>query len=249
MRKLVLLALLIPIILYGQEKEGFDGVIKINKYANFIQKAYYPNSPFENPFDSLFVIGGITTASGKKFDISKRGSSVGGSLEDFKLDMPIRPEQYRKIDLNSLRKQLEFDSDFRKKKDEEKNLICNHILKNIDNLKEIKSITYNVLVSYKTKGSIYKKFRNRSVIYLTDTKEFRSTLISNIIGNHGSDIYDIYVKFSSDYEVKFNYSFRGSIYSLIRKMVNPTDDYVIKLNIEGVNDGYKSNLEKLYFEN
>lgn len=248
MRKLVLLALLIPIILSGQENERFDGVIKINKYANFVQKAYYPNSPFENPFDSLFVIGGISTASGKKFDIAKRGSPDGGSIEYFKLDMPIRPKLYRKISFNSLRKQLEIDSDFREKQDEDKNLICNHILKNIDNLKEIKSISYEVLVSYKTKGSIYKKFKKTRVYYYTDTKKFKSILVSKIMGYSGSDIYDIYVKFSFD-EVTFNYSYRGSTYSLIRKMVNPTDDYVIKLNIEGVNDGYKLNLEEMYLDN
>lgn len=245
MRKLVLLALLIPIILFGQENVKFDGVVKINKYANFIQKAYYPNSPFENPYDSLFVIGGISTASGKKFDISMLNIS---GFESFKLDMSIRPELYQKIDLNSLRKQLEFDSDFREKHYEDKNLICNHILKNIDNLKEIKSIYYTVLVSYKTKGSLYKKFRTKRVFYNTDTKKFKSNLV-NIFTLKDSDFYDIYVKFSSDYEVEFYYSYRGSTYSLNRKMVNPTDDYVIKLNIEGVNDGYKLNLEELYLDN
>lgn len=132
MKKLIQLLLLVPLISFCQEDEKFDGVVKINKYANFIQKVYYPNSPFENPFDSLFVIGGISTASGKKFDII--GNDPVTSAVYFRTDMPIQPELYEKFTFNSLRKQLERRNYFSTMQNGDRNLICNYILRNIDKL-------------------------------------------------------------------------------------------------------------------
>ena len=191
----------------------------------------------------MFIIGGISTPSGKRFDIATKRYSQA----EFTIDMPLNFELYQKLNYNSLRKQLEEKSYFKSKQEDEKKLICDFILKNIDNINSPNVLVeIDVDVASKIKGSTYSRL-SEETMYYKGLNKF-STYNSHLTSGPWYDVNEMYIKFNFNNEARFFYIYEGTGYRILRKMINPIDDYVIKLDIEGMWDGYENDLEKFYLK-
>ena len=240
MKKLILLLLFIPLVSFGQDNEKkFEGVIKENRFKNFIRTAYYPTSPFINPFDTIVVIGkNITTGNSIKIIIDDRDAAL------IKNDFSLNPKDFYTPQISDIKKVVEKEFDLRDLSKEEKNSISNLILKNINNREYLKLINVPSTISSKIINSQNKRLKNRDLLYNFDYLKYN---FRRAIYNSNSH----YIKINFNELFDFSYKIkmplgRTTFIRIKRKHINPPLDLVYKIDSDRFYEFIKASLDEFY---
>ena len=245
MKKLILLLLFIPLVSFGQDNEKkFEGVIKENRFKNFIRTAYYPTSPFINPFDTIVVIGkNITTGNPIKLIVDNTSDTA------FKMDFSLNLKDFYAPELSYVKNAVEKAYGGKDLSKEEKSSLSNLIIKNINN-RDLFYIDFDIrsIISSNIPNSLNKKIRNHRLDkrfgYLR--YDFRRAISGS------SKLHYIKIKFDEPFI--FSYSLKTSsgesetVY-ISRKHKNPFPDYIYKIETDQFYNFYNVSLDEFFNNN
>jgi hypothetical protein len=212
---------------FGQDDEKkFEGVIKENRFKNFIRKAYYPSSPFDKAFDTI-IIKAENLKTGKLIDFLV--SEKGGHFH-FKNDFSLNLKDFEIPDVSYIRDIVTSSRWIRLSPNQNKiDSVTNFIHQKINNPKFIKVYVPST-ISSKNINSQDKQINNITIYY-----DFKYLSILRNELNNGLPLH--YIKINFNQPFRFNYSIpingRNFTFRFIRKYKNPSLDYFYKINLEG----------------